>query len=295
MLSSNRFLSLCSSESMPDLLTSVKILAGSTVEIAAASVGERSLVKAVLKIEEDGKSLDSLVEEVESKILEGTVEVVAVEGAEEGAVVENEEELNSAEDTGALAAEESSAPVIVAAAAEEEEQEEAAASPPEEATTSAPAVEDIGEAEAEDEGPVIEGSPEEVSSPTEASPEDVGPAEEEAVLTAAETSVDEAAAEAPAEEPTEAAAAVDTVQLAAASVESGLEVFSTPEPQLAPEAQLHEVKSCHCAPSAAAGEVAPPVALGEQLVEAAMEMTEESKEAVSESKNILTRLHLLHL
>lgn len=273
---------------MPDLLTAVKLLAGSTVEIAAASVGERSLVKAVLKIEEDGKSLDSVVEIGDSKILKATAE--AVEGAEEGAVVENEEELKSAEDAEAPAAEDdSSAPVLVAA--DEEEQEEAAACPPEEATTSAPIVEEIGEAEPEDQS-----APEEVFfSPTEASPEDVGPAEEaapaeEAVLTAAETSVDEAAAEAPAEEPTETAAAVDTVQLAAASVESGLGVHLAPEPQSTPEAPVHKVKSCHCAPSAAE-DVAPPVALGEQLVdEAATEMTEESKEAVLESKKLL--LHL---
>lgn len=283
---------------MPDLLTAVKILAGSTVEIAAASVGERSLVKAVLKIEDDGKSLDSSEEVLESKILDATTETVPVEGAEEDAVVENEEELKSAEDAEAPAVEEeSSAPVVVAA--EEEEQEEEAASPLEEATTSAPIVEEIGEAEPEDQDAVTEAAPEEVvSSPTEASPEDVGPAEEavpaeEAALTAADTSVDEAAAEAPSEEPTEAAAAVDTVQLAAASVESGLEVLSAPEPQsTVPKAPVHERKSCHCAPAAAAaGEVAPPVALGEQLVEeAAMEMTEESQEAVSESKKLL--LHL---
>lgn len=277
---------------MPDLLTAVKILAGSTVEIAAASVGERSLVKAVLKIEEDGKNLDSSVGVVESKILEATTEEVA----EEGAVVENEEELKSAEDAEAPAVEEeSSVPEVVAA--EEEELEEAAASPPEEATTSAPIVEEIGEAEPEDQGAVTEAATEEVvSSPTEASPEDAGPAEEatpaeESVLTAAETSVDEAAAEAPAEEPTEAPAAVDTVQLAAASTESGLEVLLAPEPQSTPEASVQEVKSCHCAPLATAGEVAPPAALGEQLVdEAAMEMTEESKEAVSESKKLLLNL-----
>lgn len=246
-ISLSYFLSLCPSESMPDLLTAVKILAGSTVEIAAASVGERSLLKAVRKIEEDGKGLDSLLEVVEPEILEAITEAVVKEAAEEGTVVVNEEELKSAEaDAEAPAAEEeTSAPV---AAAEEEEQEEAAASLPEEPTTSAPSVEEVGDAE---------------------------------------TSADEAAAEAPAEEPVEAAAVVDTVQLAAASTGSDLEVLSAAEPESTPEAPVHEAKSCHSAPSAAE-EVAPPVALGGQLVsEGAMDIME----AVSQSKNILYQVN----
>lgn len=257
-ISLSYFLSLCPSESMPDLLTAVKILAGSTVEIAAASVGERSLLKAVRKIEEDGKGLDSLLEVVEPEILEAITEAVVKEAAEEGTVVVNEEELKSAEaDAEAPAAEEeTSAPV---AAAEEEEQEEAAASLPEEPTTSAPSVEEVGDAEAEDQAPV----------------------------TAAETSADEAAAEAPAEEPVEAAAVVDTVQLAAASTGSDLEVLSAAEPESTPEAPVHEAKSCHSARSATE-EVAPPVALGGQLVsEGAMDIME----AVSQSKNILYQVN----
>lgn len=258
-ISLSYFLSLCPSESIPDLLTAVKILAGSTVEIAAASVGERSLLKAVRKMEEDGKGLDSSLEVVEPEILEAITETVVEEAAEEGPVLVYEEKLKSAE--APAAEEETSTP-----APEEEEQEEAAASLPEDPTTSAPSVEEVGDAEAEYQAPV----------------------------TAAETSVDEAAAEVPAEEPVEAAAVVDTVQLAAASAGSDLEVLSAAEPGSTPEAPVHEAKSCHSAPSAAE-EVAPPVAFGGQLVSGgAMDITEETKEAVSESKNILYQV-LLYL
>ncbi|XP_041789499.1 fibrous sheath CABYR-binding protein isoform X4 [Chelmon rostratus] len=266
-----------SAESMPDLLTAVKILAGSTVEIAAASVGETSLVKAVRKVEEDGKVLDATLEVAEPEVLEATAEVVG----EEAAVVVNMEELKSteagadAEDADVPAAEEeTSAPV---AAAAEEEEEEAAL--PEEPTTSAPTAEEGGEVEAENQALAPAAAPEAVSS-AEASPEDAAPAEEatpdeEAPIAAetapaAEASVEEeAAAEAAAEETVEAAAVVDTIQLAAAS---------------GSELEVHEAKhchSCHSAPSAAE-EVAPPVALGGQLAsEEALDITHEAKEAVS--------------
>lgn len=257
---------------MPDLLKAVKILAGSTVEIAAASVGERSLVKAVREMEEDGKGLDSSLEVVVPEIQAATSEGVADEAAVEATVVVNEEELKSAE----ADAEDAEAP-----AAEEETPAPVAVAKGEEAA-SAPTVEEVGEAEAEDQDPVTGAAPEETVSSAEAFPEDAAPAEQ-AAITAAETPVDEAAAEASPEESFEAAAAVDMVQLAAASSGSDLEVLSAAEPESTSEAPVHE--ACHSSPSAAE-EVAPPVALGGQLASEGADITLETKE-VSQSKNIV--------
>nr|XP_046259380.1 brain acid soluble protein 1-like [Scatophagus argus] len=295
LLSQHFLSSLCSSESIPDLLTAVKILAGSTVEIAAASVGETSLVKAVQKVEEDGKGLDFTLEVVEPEILEATTEEVT----EDTAVVMNKEQLKSdtdAEDAKAPAAEEE---IFVLAAAEEEEEEKekeeerAAATLPEEPTASALTVEEVGEAEVEDQTPVPGVAPEESISSAVASPEDSAPAEEttaseedtiiaEATL-AAETSVEEAAAaDASAEETAEAAAVVDSIQLAAASSGSELELLSTAEPESTSEVPVHEGKHCHSSVSSTAEEVAPPVDLGGQLEnEGAVDMTHEAKEALS--------------
>lgn len=251
---------------MPDVLTAVKILAGSTV--AAASVGEKSLVNAVQPIQENGKELDSTVEVTQPEILEDI------------AVVVDEEDQRSAEagaadtkDSAEVIAEETSAPASA-------EEEEAAASSPEEA--SAQTVEEVGEVEAE------EGVPDPKASPTEASPEDASPADEATTSTAeasavddtspgevtpsAEPSVDEASAEASGEDTVEAAsthsegvAVVDTSQLAAASIDSELEVLSAAEPES--EAPVHEAKHCHSCHSAppAAEEVVPPTAVGGKL------------------------------
>ncbi|KAM7393667.1 hypothetical protein PAMP_020522 [Pampus punctatissimus] len=282
---------------MPDLLTAVQILADSTVEIAAASVGETSLVKAVRQIEEDGKSLDSTPE--------ASTDVKAEEGSEEAAVV-NEEEQKSAEvptveevadteDAGNPAVEvvikeETSAP-----AASQEEEEEAVASLTEEPATSAPTVEEVGEVQAEDQ------APEEAVSSTEASPEDAAPAEEvtttaedapvEEETLVVETSVEEVEAEETLEAVstyTERAAVVGATQLAAASAGSDLEVLSAAEPESTSEAPVQEAKhchSCHSAPSTGE-EVAPPAAVGGQLEvqlvsEGVVDITHEAKEEVS--------------
>lgn len=55
-----------------DLVAAVKLLAGSTVEIAAASVGDRSLVTAVRTTEQDSKGSSSLLEvtEIQQKLEE---------------------------------------------------------------------------------------------------------------------------------------------------------------------------------------------------------------------------------
>lgn len=285
---------------MPDLLAAVKILAGSTVEIAAASISEKSLVNAVQQIQEDGKGLDSMVEVVQPQILEATTDLVA----ETATVVVNEEEPKSAEagaadeviDAEEVIAEETSAPAVA-------EEEEATASSPEEATTSAQTVEEVGEVEAEDQALKPDAAPKEALFSIEASPEDASPTEEATITaeappvndtSAAETSV---AAEASGEETVEAAstqsdsaAVLDTTQLAAASTVSELEVLSAAEPES--EAAVHEAKhchSCHSAPSAVE-EVAPPTDVGGELVsEGAVDTTHEVKEVasmVTQSKNI---------
>lgn len=254
---------------MPDLLKAVKILTSSTAEIAAASVGERSLVKAVREMEEDGKGLDSSLEVVKPEIQAATAEGMADEAAAEATVAVIPEELKSADAEGAQApAAEEETPAPVEAAKEEEE--EAAPLLPEELPTSALTVEEVGEAEAEDQDPVTETAPEEPVLSAEVSPEDA----EEATITA-EAPVDKAAAEALPEETFEAAAVVDTVQLAAASSGSDLEVLSAAEPESTSDAQVH--KSCHSS-SSAAEEVAPPVALGGQMASEGADVTLDSKE-----------------
>lgn len=300
------------SESLPDMLTAVKVLTGSTVEIAAASVCETSLVKAVRKIEGDGKGLDSTLEVGEPEVQEATAEVVAKEAAEEATVV-NEEEVTSAEagadaeDTEApgpedLIKEETSSSVVA--------EEEAAAPRSEEPATSAPIVEVVGEVEAEDQAPVPGAAPEDE---TEASLEDAAPAEEatpaeedatsaeaapvdetspDETTPAAETSVEEAAAEASAVDAVEAVAVVDATQLAAASSASDLELLSAAAPESTSEAPVQEAKhchSCHPAPSAAE-EVAPPAALGGQLASEVHEAKEAELLVEGQSKNILYEL-----
>ncbi|KAK2815648.1 hypothetical protein Q5P01_026115 [Channa striata] len=279
---------------MPDLLTAVKILTGSTVEIAAASVGEKRFVNAAQQIEGDGRGLDSTVEVPQPEILEVTAELTAKEAAdgvneeelrssEAGAV----EEVADADDAEEVIAEETS----TAAAAEEEE--EAAEPPPEEATGTTQTVGEVGEVEAEDEALDSEAATKEAPSSTKASPEDEATASDEAppahdifMTPAAQTSADEVAAEESAEEMVEAAstrreaaAVVNTTQLAAASTVSNLEVLSAAEAQS--DAPLHKAKHCHSCHSAppAAEEVVPPAApVGEMCSEGAEDMKLEAKE-----------------
>ncbi|KAG7214494.1 hypothetical protein INR49_023006 [Caranx melampygus] len=295
-------------ESMPDLLTAVKILAGSTVEIAAASVGETSLVEAVRQIEEEVKGLDSTLEVAEAEVLEVAAEVIDKEAAEEAAVVLNEEEVKS-EEAGAV--EEVADAEVVEVPADEEvatdetstpagKVEEAEASPPEEATASTPTAEEVGEATAEDQAPdslteaspegrVEEVTPSEETTTAEAAPETETSPDES--TPAADASVEEGADETSAEEAAELvsthsedAAVVDTSQLAAASTGSELEVLTAAEPEATSEAPAHEAKHCHsCHSASSAGEdVMPPAALEEESVcEGVQDLTHEAREAVS--------------
>lgn len=242
---------------MPDLLTSVKLLASPTVEIAAASVGERSLVDVVRQIEEEGKSTDSTVDVAGPEIQEAPVEAVADEAAIEEAAEENKEETKVSEgDAEAPAAEEETA---VSSTAAEGDEEKTVAPPPEE--LAAPTEEQVGEAQA-DAALVEAQSPEEPVTTEEAPPADE--------VTAAP---DEA------EEPT--AEDAEPVQLAEASAEADAEVLLAAESE--PEAAVHEGESGHCAPPA--DDPAPPVAVGEVLAcEETMDSTLELEEQVAPSK-----------
>ncbi|XP_049576812.1 fibrous sheath CABYR-binding protein isoform X2 [Syngnathus scovelli] len=247
-----------SAEALPDLLTAVKILAGSTVEIAAASVGESSLVRAVRHIEDDGKGLDSVLEVLQSENLEETKDLMAKEPSHETVVLTKEEELSAVEvvscdeaavPEGNVSAEESAEASSPATEKEEEV-------PSEETTTSGPTEEEnAGGIHDDDQNP----DPEENITPEEASPEeDQNPDPEENItpeeaspeedtseeanisaeapvdkeLPGAETFVEDAAeVEAPEEETVTASEEEGTSQPPQADTESDMEVLSVAEPQ----------------------------------------------------------------
>lgn len=80
------------------MLAAVTTLAGSTVEVAAASVGDGGLVKAVQEVEEDSKASDSLQEVAGTEIQEEPEEVMVKEAAEGGTAAANQEEMKPAEE-----------------------------------------------------------------------------------------------------------------------------------------------------------------------------------------------------
>ncbi|XP_057700757.1 neurofilament medium polypeptide [Corythoichthys intestinalis] len=183
-----------SSEAATDLLTAVKILAGAT-EIAAASVGESSLVRAVRHIEEDGKALDSVLEVLESEVLERTEERAAKEPSDEMVTVINEEAADRAVVSGdeeVTTEDKVSVEVILEEAsfpASDEEEEV----PPDEAAPLGPTEENASGIQAEDQNP----APEEVAPSADSSITAEAQVDQE--LPAAQTAVEEGA-EAPAEE-----------------------------------------------------------------------------------------------
>ncbi|XP_077460682.1 uncharacterized protein mgarpb isoform X2 [Stigmatopora argus] len=139
-----------------DLLTAVKILTGAT-ELAAASVGESSLVRAVRHIEEDGKVLDAVLELSPPEVLEGTEDHAVKEPTDETVAVINEESLESAavsNDEDVIIEDKVSAEEVIpeeAASPVSDEEEEV---PPDEAASSVPTEEIAAEIEAEDQNPV---------------------------------------------------------------------------------------------------------------------------------------------
>ncbi|XP_053714003.1 uncharacterized protein LOC128754977 isoform X1 [Synchiropus splendidus] len=80
-------------ESSPDLLTAMKLLAGTSVEITTASAGTSRMVNAVQPIEANESSLHAKPSLLEGDVVEATIEVLA-EGAgeDEDEVVSTEEE-----------------------------------------------------------------------------------------------------------------------------------------------------------------------------------------------------------
>ncbi|KAM9818782.1 uncharacterized protein mgarpb isoform 1-T1 [Syngnathus typhle] len=230
-----------SAEALPDLLTAVKILAGSTVEIAAASVGESSLVRAVRHIEDDGKGLASVLEVLQPEDLEETKDLMAKEPSNETVVLTNEEELSAVEvvscdetavPEGNVSAEESAE----ASSPATEEEEEV---PSEETTTSGPTEEEnAGGIHDDDQNPTPD--PEENITPEEAPPEEdtteeagisaEAPVDKE--LPVAETFVEDAAeVEAPEEKTVTASEEEGTSQPPQADTESDMEILSVAEPQ----------------------------------------------------------------
>lgn len=236
-------------------------------------------METVQQTEGEGKGHEVL----ETEALEEASEEVAKEASEEGAVVEGEEEVKSgegeksAEDAQTPAAEEVITEVTSALAAAVDE-EAAAGSHPEETTSPMPTVD---EAEAE-----VRPAPEEAIAAEDAASDEATVTNEAAPLDEI-SPADQAAAETPAEETAEAA--VSTTQLAAASAGADLKVLSVAEAEPTSGAPVHEEKpchSCHSAPSAGE-EVAPPAAVGEELItDGAVDTSQEAKDAASaQSKN----------
>lgn len=234
------------SESIPDLLTSVKLLAAPAVDIAAASVAERSLVDVVRQMEEEGKNSDSTVTVDEAEIQEETQVPVEAPVADDPAVAETVEETKVSEDV----VEEAEAP-----AGEEETPAE------DDQTMVPPSEEPVGEAE-----------PEAVLVETQSAEEPV--IIDEAPPAAAATEEEAAAA---AEEPT--AEAAQTVLPEEESAEA--EVFSAVEPE--PETAVEQDESCHCAPPA--DDPAPPAAVeGVLACDETMDIMLESEEQEAASE-----------
>ncbi|XP_019744598.1 fibrous sheath CABYR-binding protein isoform X2 [Hippocampus comes] len=268
-----------SAEPVPDLLTAVKILTGSTVEIAAASVGESNLVRAARKIEDDGKRLDSVLEVIKTEALEGTKDLLAAkESSLDTVVVTNEEELDPAEvlscDEEAVAevkvsAEETTEAALSPATEEEEEV------PSEKAATSGPTEDNAGGVDAEDQNPdpvenntLEEASPKEAAPSVEASITAEAPVDEE--LPTTETFGEDATeAEAPEEETVAASEEEGTTQPPEAENGSEMEALSATEPE----------SNCH--DDSLAQLTMPTADQPSEILEDAGDETNESSEAAS--------------
>ncbi|XP_061686962.1 fibrous sheath CABYR-binding protein [Syngnathoides biaculeatus] len=267
---------LASAEPVPDLLTAVKILAGPTVDIAAASVGESSLVRAARRIEEDGKALESALEVLQPEVLEGTKDPVAKAPLAEAVVITNEEELDPAEVVSGdgepiteikVSPEETTTEEAASPATDEEEEV-----PPEEAAPSGPTQEEAGGILPEDQNPAPD--PEANIIPEEASAEEAAPSAEpsntadaavEEEVPPTETSAEETAeveAEAPAEETVPTSEEECTTNPPEAPTETAVEVLSDAEPE----------SNCHQDPTADQ-----PC----EILEAAGDQMKESREAAS--------------
>ncbi|XP_054897263.1 fibrous sheath CABYR-binding protein [Poeciliopsis prolifica] len=236
----------------------VQALASSTAEIINAFVGEESLGEALHQMENNGKQLNNLKEDLQPHPLENTVET-SVEAA-----VYIEEQLFEVEEVPhGLTIEELSADRIPAADAEQEEEGK-------ERVVSL--LEEIAEAE---ENTALPGPPSEetVSSPEDSSSSDEASSDEEEAIVTAEAT--------PEEEETPMGSVGETTQLAAASTETSLEVLSNTEPEppsaVAPADKEEPCHSCHSSPSSSKEEAAAPAAQGEDLLD--MDIAQEAKES----------------
>lgn len=248
---------MCPSESIPDLLASVKLLAAPTVDIAAASVGERSLADVVRQMEEEEERKNS-----DSTLTVDGLEIQAeTQVPVESPVAADPAVAGTAEET--KVSEEAKAP----------DDEEEMPAEDNEKTMVPPPKEPVGEAEPDavlvaaqsPEKPVIN--------------EEVPPAAEEVTAAAAAEEVTAAAAAEEAEEP--AAEAAQTVQLEEASTETEAEVLSAVESE--PETAEDQSESCHCAPPA--DDPAPPAGVeGVLACEETMDSTLESEEQEAPSE-----------
>lgn len=211
-----------------DLLSAVKLLTSSIAEIAAASIGEESPVKAVHQAEVDRIGLEAAppLEAFEEK----------PRSANEEDLTPAKEELASAEDEEAMAGEK----LATSAGTEDKEEEHHA--------TEEPVAEDQ----------VLSPDDEEKILSSEASPEDAASSEE--ALPVEELTEDPTFGEQTMpEEITSTEAAADTAQLAAASAGPDLEAVLEPElPAEAPVQEAECCQTCHSAPSTGEEELRPP-------------------------------------
>lgn len=214
----------------------VKLLAGSTVEIAAASVGDRSLVNAVRTTEQDSKGSSSLLEVTE--IQQKLEEAMGNEDGDGEAAAANERELKSAE----------------------EEEQEAAALPEETATAAI-----TTDAEPQVTGDAPETDPSSDISPLESAPAEKTMSDESATPSEEPTALE-------ATTPEEAVLAEEkTVMAPQRSVDEGEDVSSA-ETSAEPEVLPAEDPKCTSEPPEttplchSVEETVPPAAQGEEAL-----------------------------
>ncbi|KAK0130595.1 hypothetical protein N1851_035163 [Merluccius polli] len=261
---------------LPDLLTAVTVLASSaTVEIAAASVGEKSIVEAVRQMEENRLALH---------VLEPLMEVLATRKEE----VDAEADGEASPDVGMPVNATANSGDAETPSAEEVSPGEAPAHSVGEREAMAPTVEEAAVAESEvplenpateEAAPAEKGSePEEMANAEEAAAEEAPvnvectQVEEGTLAEGSAVSEAEAPKEVEADEtgsvPDEAAPITETGHLAAAAAAadsdgSDVEIVPAIEPQSTSEAPVNDAEhcsSCHASDNAEEG-VAPPAEL----------------------------------
>eukprot|EP00066_Takifugu_rubripes_P021469 XP_011610735.1 PREDICTED: skin secretory protein xP2-like isoform X1 [Takifugu rubripes] len=236
-----------------DLMAAVKLLAGSTVEIAAASVGDGSLVNVIRTTEQDSKGPSSLLEEIQPKL----EEVTGNEDGDGGAAAANEQELKPAEEE-----EQESAPPPQETATDDAEPQ---------GTGGAPDTDPSSDISPLDPAPAEKTMSDESPTPSEEALEATTPEEaalpEETMVTAPERSVEQG----------------EDVSSAETSAEP--EVLPAEDPKCTSEPP-ETPPLCH-----SVEETVPPAAQGEEALSKAA--TDETKSEESHSKSIHTIISTL--